>query len=51
MKQDRNYLRMLFDAELIELSKELDDDLAIVLAERLQEVLDTPQRYVEHLGR
>lgn len=48
---DRNYLRMLFDDELIELTKHIDDDLAIVLAERLQEVLDAPSRFVEHLGR
>ena len=51
MTKDRNYFRMMLDDELISLAKQADDELAVVLAERLLEVLDEPSRYIEHLGR
>lgn len=38
--KDRTYFRMLFAEELIELGKHSGDELAIVLAERLQEALE-----------
>lgn len=34
--QDRNYYRMLDDEELIDLARETNNELAIVLAERLK---------------
>jgi hypothetical protein len=39
MQDDRNYYRLLTDKELIELAKS-GSELAVVLAERLAEVLD-----------
>ena len=39
MLNDRNYLRQLDDEELIELTKLSDNELAIVLAERLKEAI------------
>jgi hypothetical protein len=42
MTEDRNYLRMLSDSELVNMGRERDsgDDLVLVLAERLAELLD-----------
>ena len=42
MTHDRNYLRMLDDNSLINMGRERDngDDLVLVLAERLGELLD-----------
>ena len=42
MTHDRNYLRMLDDNSLINMGRERDngDDLVLVLAERLSELLD-----------
>jgi peptidoglycan hydrolase CwlO-like protein len=42
MTQDRNYLRMLKDRELINMGRERDsgDDLVLVLTERLAELAD-----------
>ena len=42
MTQDRNYLRMLRNSELIIMGRERDsgDDLVLVLAERLAELAD-----------
>jgi len=39
MLNDRNYLRQLDDEELIELTKLSDNELAIVLGERLKEAI------------
>ena len=39
MLNDRNYLRQLDDEELIELTKLSDNELAIVLGERLMEAI------------
>jgi hypothetical protein len=40
MTNDRNYLRMLSDSELIDAARAGDNDLALVLAERLRALLD-----------
>jgi hypothetical protein len=42
MTQDRNYLRMLSDSELVNMGRERDtgDDLVLVLAERLRELVN-----------
>lgn len=40
MDKDRNYLRMMEDEELIDLARETDNELALVLAERLMEAWD-----------
>jgi len=40
MTQDRNYLRMLSDSELIRTALDRNHELAVVLAERLSELLD-----------
>jgi hypothetical protein len=39
MDKDRNYLRMLDGWELIDLARETNNELAIVLAELLEDVL------------
>lgn len=36
MQNDRNYYRMMEDDELIALARESDNELALVLAERLR---------------
>jgi hypothetical protein len=41
MQNDRNYYRLLNNEELIEQAKQ-DSELAVVLAERLEEALDEP---------
>ena len=41
MQDDRNYYRLLNNEELIEHAKQ-DSELAVVLAERLEEALDAP---------
>ena len=46
---DRNYFRMLFDEELIQKAKDDQNELALALAERLEELLAKPSRYVEHM--
>jgi hypothetical protein len=40
MTQDRNYLRMCSDAELVRTALDRNHELAVVLAERLSELLD-----------
>jgi hypothetical protein len=40
MTQDRNYLRMLSDSELVRTALDRNHELAVVLAERLAELLD-----------
>ena len=40
MTQDRNYLRMLSDGELVRTALDRNHELAVVLAERLQTLLD-----------
>jgi hypothetical protein len=40
MTQDRNYLRMLSDGELVRTALDRNHELAVVLAERLSELLD-----------
>ena len=40
MTQDRNYLRMLSDGELVCTALNRNHELAVVLAERLSELLD-----------
>jgi hypothetical protein len=40
MTQDRNYLRMLSDGELVRTALDRNHELAVVLAERLAELLD-----------
>lgn len=39
MDKDRNYLRMMEDEELIDLARETNNELALVLAERLKKAL------------
>jgi len=40
MTQDRNYLRRLWDAELVRTALDRNHELAVVLAERLSELLN-----------
>ena len=40
MTHDRNYLRMCSDAELVRTALDRNHELAVVLAERLSELLD-----------
>jgi hypothetical protein len=40
MTNDRNYLRMLSDGELVRTALDRNHELAVVLAERLSELLD-----------
>lgn len=40
MTHDRNYLSMLSDAELVRIALDRNHELAVVLAERLAELLD-----------
>jgi len=40
MTQDRNYLRMLSDGELVRTALDRNHELAVVLAERLSELLN-----------
>jgi hypothetical protein len=40
MTEDRNYLRMLSDSELVRTALDRNHELAVVLAERLAELLD-----------
>jgi vacuolar-type H+-ATPase subunit I/STV1 len=40
MTNDRNYLRMLSDSELVRTALDRNHELAVVLAERLAELLD-----------
>ena len=40
MTQDRNYLRMLYDSELVRTALDRNHELAVVLAERLSELLN-----------
>lgn len=47
MTQDRNYLTMLSDAELVRTALDRDHELAVVLAERLQTLLDVEDELVE----
>jgi hypothetical protein len=46
MTQDRNYLRMLSNRELINMGRERDsgDDLVLVLAERLADLVDAKEQ-------
>jgi hypothetical protein len=43
MTQDRNYLRMLSDSGLIDAARAADNELALVLAERLSALLDVEE--------
>ena len=45
--QDRNYLSMLSDAELVRTALDRNHELAIVLAERLSELLDVQEELDE----
>lgn len=47
MTQDRNYLRMLSDAELVRTALDRNHELAVVLAERLSELLDVEDQLEE----
>jgi hypothetical protein len=47
MTQDRNYLRMLSDGELIRTALDRNHELAVVLAERLSELLTVEDELVE----
>jgi hypothetical protein len=40
MTEDRNYLRMLSDSELVRTALDRNHELAVVLGERLAELLD-----------
>ena len=44
MTQDRNYLRMLSDSELVRTALDRNHELAVVLAERLAERLDVEEQ-------
>ena len=44
MTNDRNYLRMLSDSGLIDAGRAGDNELALVLAERLSALLDVQDR-------
>jgi hypothetical protein len=44
MTQDRNYLRMLSDGELVRTALDRNHELAVVLAERLAELLDVEEQ-------
>ena len=44
MTQDRNYLRMLSDGELVRTALDRNHELAVVLAERLSELLDVEEQ-------
>lgn len=41
---DRNYFRMISDSQLIETARYCDNELALVLAERLIELLDVQEQ-------
>jgi predicted nuclease with TOPRIM domain len=45
--QDRNYLSMLSDSELVRTALDRNHELAIVLAERLSELLDVQEELDE----
>lgn len=47
MTQDRNYLRMLSDGELVRTALDRNHELAVVLAERLSELLDVEDQLEE----
>jgi len=47
MTQDRNYLRMLSDSELVRTALDRNHELAVVLAERLSELLNVEDELVE----
>jgi len=47
MTQDRNYLRMLSDGELVRTALDRNHELAVVLAERLSELLNVEDELVE----
>ena len=44
MTQDRTYFRMLSDHDLIDVTRYGDNDLALVLAERLDVLLDVEEQ-------
>ena len=47
MTQDRNYLRMLSDGELVRTALDRNHELAVVLAERLSELLNVEAELVD----
>jgi len=47
MTHDRNYLTMLSDAELVRIALDRNHELAVVLAERLSELLTVEDELVE----
>jgi hypothetical protein len=44
MTQDRTYFRMLSDSALAEAARYCDNDLALVLGERLRDLLDVKEQ-------
>jgi hypothetical protein len=44
MTQDRTYFRMLSDSALAEAARYCDNDLALVLGERLRDLLDVEEQ-------
>lgn len=44
MTQDRNYLRMLSDSELVRTALDRNHELAVVLGERLAELLNAEEQ-------
>ena len=47
MTHDRNYLRMLSDGELVRTALDRNHELAVVLAERLSELLNVETELVD----
>lgn len=47
MKDDRNYLSMLSDRELVHAALDRSHELAVVLAERLSDLLDVEEQLNE----
>jgi hypothetical protein len=47
MKDDRNYLSMLSDRELVHAALDRNHELAVVLAERLSDLLDVEEQLDE----
>ena len=49
MTQDRTYFRMLSDSALAEAARYCDNDLALVLGERLRDLLDEVAELQAHI--
>ena len=50
MTQDRTYFRMLSDSALAEAARYCDNDLALVLGERLRDLLDVKEQLEDAKG-